>query len=85
VLWEEQQAEIVGFWTDSGESWVFPFHSVIGDRYNPRDGCLIIIWALGTTAVAGPKALEFYDQISTHRATLIEPRWERYSFCEDAS
>lgn len=72
VPWEEQQAEIVRFWTDSGDSWGFLFHNVIATHYNPRDGCLLIIWALGTIAVTGPKALEFYDQISNHRATLIK-------------
>jgi hypothetical protein len=28
---------------------------------------------LGTIVVTGPKALEFYEQFSNHRATLIRP------------
>jgi hypothetical protein len=70
--WEEQQAEIIKFWTDLGDSWGFPFHNLIGTHYNPREGRLLIVWALGTVAVTGPKALEFYDQIWNHRATLIK-------------
>jgi hypothetical protein len=32
---------------------------------------LLIDWPLGTIVIAGPKALEFYEQFSNHRATLI--------------
>src|SRR5262245_31876814 len=28
--WEEQQAEIVRYWTDSGDCWEFLFHHVSG-------------------------------------------------------
>jgi hypothetical protein len=33
---------------------------------------LLIDWPLGTIVIAGPKALEFYEQFSNHRATLIK-------------
>ena len=32
---------------------------------------MLIDWPLGTIVIAGPKALEFYEQFSNHRATLI--------------
>src|SRR5262249_15760648 len=35
--WEEQQAEIVRFWTDSGDCWGFLFHHVSGTFYGARD------------------------------------------------
>ena len=69
--WEEQQAEIVRFWTDSGDCWGFLFHLVSGTFYGARDQRLLIDWPLGTIVIAGPKALEFYEQFSNHRATLI--------------
>jgi hypothetical protein len=69
--WEEQQAEIVRFWTDSGDCWGFLFHHVSGTFYGARDQRLLIDWSIGTIVIAGPKALEFYDQFSNHRATLI--------------
>jgi hypothetical protein len=69
--WEEQQAEIVRFWTDSGDCWGFLFHHVSGILYSARER-LLIDWALGTIVVTGPKTLEFYEQFSNHRATLIK-------------
>jgi hypothetical protein len=69
--WEEQQAEIVRFWTDSGKCWGFLFHHLSGTYYSANDQRLLIDWPLGTVVVAGPKAFEFYDQFSNHRATLI--------------
>ena len=70
--WEEQQAEIVRFWTDSGDCWGFLFHHVSGILCSARDERLLIDWALGTIVVTGPKSLEFYEQFSNHRATLIK-------------
>jgi hypothetical protein len=32
---------------------------------------LLIDWPVGTIVVVGPKALEFYEQFSNHRATLV--------------
>jgi hypothetical protein len=69
--WEEQEAEIVRFWTDSGECWGFLFHHVSGTFYSAREERLLIDSALGTIAVTGPKALEFYEQFANHRATLL--------------
>jgi len=70
--WEEHQAEIVRFWTDSGDCWGFLFHHVSGILYSARDERLLIDWALGTIVVTGPRILEFYEQFSNHRATLIK-------------
>jgi hypothetical protein len=69
--WEEQQAEIVRFWTDSGDCWGFLFHHVSGTYFSAKEQSLLIDWPLGTIVVTGPKALEFYEQFSNHRATLI--------------
>jgi hypothetical protein len=69
--WEEQQAEIVRFWTDSGDCWGFLFHQVSGTFYSVKNQRLLIDWPVGTIVVAGPKALEFYEQFSNHRATLL--------------
>ena len=69
--WEEHQAEIVRFWTDSGDCWGFLFHHVSGTFYSAKNQRLLIDWPLGTILVTGPKTLEFYEQFSNHRATLI--------------
>jgi hypothetical protein len=72
VPWEEQQVDIVRFWTDSGDCWGFLFHHLTGTRFSAKDQSLVIDWALGTIVVMGPKTLEFYEQFSDHRATLVK-------------
>jgi hypothetical protein len=72
VPWEEQQVDVVRFWTDSGDCWGFLFHHLTGAYYSAKYQSLLIDWALGTIVVKGPKALEFYEQFSNHRATLIK-------------
>ena len=64
-------AEIVRFWIDSGDCWGFLFHHVSGTYYSAKEQRLLIDCGLGTIVVTGPKALEFYEQFSNHRATLI--------------
>jgi hypothetical protein len=70
--WEEHQAEIVRFWIDSGDCWGFLFHHVSGTYYSAKEQRLLIDCGLGTIVVTGPKAFEFYEQFSNHRATLIK-------------
>jgi hypothetical protein len=72
VPWEEQQVEIVRFWTDSGDCWGFLFYHLAGTYYSAKYQRLLIDWALGTIVVTGPKALEFYEQFANHRATLVK-------------
>ena len=69
--WEEHQAEIVRFWTDSGDSWGFLFHHVSGTYFSAKEQRLLMDWPLGTIVVTGPETLEFYEQFSNHRATLL--------------
>ena len=69
--WEEHQAEIVRFWTDSGDCWGFLFHHVSGTCYSAKEQRLLIDGPVGTIVVAGPNALECFEQFSNHRATLI--------------
>jgi hypothetical protein len=69
--WEDHQAEIVRFWTDSGDCWGFLFHHVSGTYYSAKEQRLLIDWPLGTIVVTGPKTLEFYEQFLNHRATLL--------------
>jgi hypothetical protein len=83
--WEEQQTEIVRFWADSGDCWGFLFHHLSGSYYSAKEQRLLIDWPLGTIVVTGPKALEFYEQFSNHRATLLRGRRQRYSIGQDAS
>jgi hypothetical protein len=72
VPWEEQQVDIVRFWTDSGDCWGFLFHHVTGTHFSAKDQSLLIACPLGTIVVMVPKALEFYEQFSNHRATLVK-------------
>jgi hypothetical protein len=44
---------------------------VSGTSYGAKNQQLLIDWPLGTIAVTGPKALEFYERFSNHRATLL--------------
>ena len=53
--WEEHQAEIVRFWTDSGDCWGFLFHHVSGTYFGAKEQRLLIDWPLGTIVVTGPK------------------------------
>ena len=69
--WEEQEAEIVRFWIDSGDCWGFLFHHASGTYYSAKEQRLLIDCGLGTIVITGPKAFEFYEQFSNHRATLI--------------
>jgi hypothetical protein len=69
--WEEHQAEIVRFWTDSGDCWGFLFHHASGTYFSSKEQRLLIDWPLGSIVVTGPKTLEFYEQFSNHRATLL--------------
>ena len=66
------EVDIVRFWSDSGDCWGFLFHHLTGTCYSAKYQRLLIDWALGTIVVAGPKALEFYEHFSNHRATLIK-------------
>jgi hypothetical protein len=70
TAWEEQQAEIVRFWTDDGDSWGFLFHRLGAVHYNARNERLLIDWDLGTLVIA--KALDFYDDFCSHRATSLK-------------
>jgi hypothetical protein len=54
VPWEEQQVDIVRFWTDSGDCWGFLFHHLTGTYYSARYQRLLIDWALGTIVVTAP-------------------------------
>ena len=56
---------------DSGACWGFSFHHVSGTYFSATEQRLLIDWPLGTIVVTGAKALEFYEQFSNHRATLI--------------
>ena len=47
------------------------FHHVSGTFYSAKNQSLLIDWPLGTIVVTGPKTLEFYEQFSNHRATLL--------------
>jgi hypothetical protein len=47
------------------------FTIVSGTFYSAKNQRLLIDWPLGTIVVTGPKTLEFYEQFSNHRATLL--------------
>jgi hypothetical protein len=70
--WESEEAEVVRFWTDDGDSWGLPFHYLTGIHYSARHERLLITWTVGTLVVAGPKVLEFYDDFCNHRATSLK-------------
>jgi hypothetical protein len=69
---ESEEAEVVRFWTDDGDSWGFLFHYVTAIHYSARHERLFITWTLGTLVIAGPKVLEFYDDFCNHRATSLK-------------
>jgi hypothetical protein len=51
VPWEEQQVDIVRFWTDLGDCWGFLFHHLTGTHYSAKHQSLLIDWALGRMAL----------------------------------
>ena len=67
--WESEEAEVVTFWTDDGDSWAFLFHQMTAIHYSARHESLLINWTLGTLVIAGLKVLEFYEDFCNHRAT----------------
>jgi hypothetical protein len=70
--WEKSTAPLVKFWTNDGTCWVFPFFSVIATHYLPDQERLLIYFATGTVVIRGPKALEFLEDFSNHRATAAK-------------
>src|SRR5208337_198181 len=70
--WESEEAEVVRFWTDDGDSWGFHFHYLTAIRYNARHQRLLITWTLGTLVIARPKVLEFYDDFCNQRAKSLK-------------
>ena len=70
--WESQEAEVIRFWTDDGDSWGFVFHHLTAIHYSARHERLLITSTLGTLVIAGPKVLEFYDDFCNHRATSLK-------------
>jgi hypothetical protein len=70
--WESEQAEVVRFWTDDGDSWGFLFHRLAAIHYSARSELLLIDWDLGTLVIAGSKVLEFYDDLCSRRATSLK-------------
>jgi len=70
--WESEQADVVRFWTDDGDSWGFLFHYLTAIQYSAKYDRLLITWTLGTLVIAGPKVHEFYDDFCNHRATSLK-------------
>ena len=70
--WESEEAAVVRFWTDDGDSWGFLFHYLTAIHYSAKHERLLITWMLGTLVIAGPKVLEFYDDFCNHRATALK-------------
>jgi hypothetical protein len=70
--WESEDADVIRFWTDDGDSWGFLFHYLTAIRYSARHERLLIAWTLGTLVIEGPKVLEFYEDFCNHRATSLK-------------
>ena len=71
--WESEEADVVRFWTDNGDSWGFLFHHMTAIHYSARHERLFINWTVGTLAIAGPKVLEFYDDFCNYRQRHSKP------------
>jgi hypothetical protein len=69
---ESEEAHVVRFWTDDGDSWGFLFHCLTSIHYSARHERLLVTWTLGTLVIAGPKVLEFYDDFCNHRAMSLK-------------
>jgi hypothetical protein len=69
--WESGNSEIVRFWTDDGNCYGFIFHHVTATYYDAHFRRLRIDWALGTLIIAGPRVLDFYEDFSNHRASVL--------------
>jgi hypothetical protein len=49
-----------------------PFHQVLGTHYNLKHESLLVLFALETIVVTGPKAWDFYDRFCRYMATLLK-------------
>jgi hypothetical protein len=76
--WESEEAEVVRFWTDDGDSWGFLFHYLTAIHYSAKHDRLLITWTLGTLVIVGPKVLEFYDDFLQSPGNVTQSRWERH-------
>ena len=83
--WEEHQAEIVRFWTDSGDCWGFLFHHVYGTYYSAKERRLLIDWPLGTIVVTGPEDVRVLRPVFEPSRYTPQGRRQRYSLGQDAS
>jgi hypothetical protein len=82
--WESEQADVIRFWTDDGDSWGFLFHYLTAIHYSARHERLLITWTLGTLVIAGPKVLEFYDDFCNRRATFQRnPSLGQSAICQE--
>ena len=70
--WEKSAAPVIRFWIGDGSCWGFPFFAVVAALYIPYQERLLVYFSLGTVIVVGPKALEFFDDFSNHRATELK-------------
>jgi hypothetical protein len=69
--WEEHQAEIVRFGPIPETAGDSCFTTSSRIFYGAKNRRVLIDWPLGTIVVTRPKTLEFYEQFSNHRATLL--------------
>lgn len=70
--WRKSTVPLVRFWLGDGSCWGFPFFAVVATRYVPDEQRLLIYFTLGTVIILGPKAHEFFDDFSNHRATELK-------------
>jgi hypothetical protein len=71
--WESvDRPEMVSFHTDGGDSWSVLFARLGSVHYIAAAAQVVVDCELGTFFITGPKALEFYDEFTDHRASKVK-------------
>jgi hypothetical protein len=72
AAWEIGSADIIRFWAADGNCYGFLFHHVMSTVYLAQPNRLFIQCPLGALVISGSKVLEFYDDFSNRKVTVVK-------------
>jgi hypothetical protein len=72
VVWQERGEPVFRAWVDGGRCYLLPFFSFLGGSFDEVHQTVTLEFQLGTVVVTGPKAWDFCNGFSQHKATLLK-------------
>ena len=85
VAWQERGEPVFRAWVDGGRCYLLPFFSFLGGSFDEVHQTVTLEFQLGTVVVIGPKAWDFCNGFSQHKATLLKPTAGHYVGCHAGS